>query len=72
MSEQSSSLGSNQTAVINRMKKRGLDKEYTILVSTRPASSQPQSKKSWFQRIQKLAKSSMVILDDHAPVLDWL
>ena len=72
MSEQSSSLGSNQTAVVNRMKKRGLDKEYTILVNTRPASSQPQSKKSWFQLIQKLAKSSMVILDDHAPVLDWL
>ncbi|MCM1283723.1 MAG: CDP-glycerol glycerophosphotransferase family protein [Muribaculaceae bacterium] len=72
MSEQSGKLGGNQTAVIKRMKERGLEGEYTILESMRPAAAEHQSMRSWFTVIKKLAKSTVVVVDDHAPVLDWL
>ena len=72
MSEQSNTLGSNLTAVYNRIKERGLDKNYILLKSARMASSQRQSQKSWIELIKKMAMSDMIFLDDHAPVLDWL
>lgn len=72
MTEQSDRLGSNLTAVRDRMIARGLDKEYNLIYSARMATSQPQSQKSWIQLIRKLAVSDMIFLDDHAPVLDWL
>lgn len=72
MSEQNDSCGANQMAVYNRMKERGLDKEYTLLISARRAASQPQSRLSWLRLIRKIAMSQMVILDDHAPIFDWL
>ena len=72
MSEQSDKLGSNLTAVYDRLKKRGLNKNYVLLTSARMASSQRQSQKSWIELIKKLAMSDLIFLDDHAPVLDWL
>ena len=72
MSEQSDKLGGNLTAVYKRMLERKMDKEYVLLTSTRMASSQKQSQRSWMELIKKLAMSDIVFLDDHAPVLDWL
>ncbi len=72
LTEQSDRLGSNLTAVRDRMIARGLDKEYNLISSARMATSQPQSQKSWMALIKKLAMSDMIFLDDHAPVLDWL
>ena len=72
MTEQSPSLGSNQVPVIERMKARGLEGEWTILTSARPASSQGQSQRTWIALMKKLAQSKIVVVDDHAPVLDWL
>lgn len=72
MSEQSDRLGSNLTAVYDRMKARGMDKDFVLLTSARMASSQSQTQKSWVQLIKKMAMSDMIFLDDHAPVLDWL
>ena len=72
MSEQSDRLGGNQTAVIAQMKKRGMEKQFTILESVRPAAACHQDMKSWFTVIRKLAQSTMVVVDDHAPILDWL
>ena len=72
MSEQSDTLGGNQLAVIKQMKKRGLDKEFTILTSARPAAAVGQSRKSWMEVIRKLAQSDIVVVDDHAPILDWM
>lgn len=72
MSEQNESIASNLKAVSERMIERGLDKEYNILYSNRAAAAMRQSKFSWFAVIKKLAQSGMVIIDDHAPVLDWL
>ena len=54
------------------MQQRGMNKEYCILISARAAAAEPQSYRSWIKLIYKLAKSGMIFLDDHAPVLDWL
>lgn len=72
MTEQSDKIASNLLAVSEQMKKRGLDKEFNILYSARPAAAETQDKKSWFRLLKMLAQSDMVFLDDHAPVLDWL
>jgi CDP-ribitol ribitolphosphotransferase len=72
MSEQSDRLGGNQLAVIKRMKERGMDRDFTILTSARPAAATHQSAKSWFEVIEKLAQSTIVVVDDHAPILDWM
>lgn len=72
MSEQSEYLGGNQTAVITQMKKRGMESQFKILESARPAAAAHQSMKSWFTVIRKLAQSSIVVVDDHAPILDWM
>lgn len=71
MTEQSGKLNSNIKAVYDRMIERGMDKEYTLLVSARPAA-EPQSHKSWMRLVQMMAKSGLIFLDDHAPILDWL
>ena len=72
MTEQNDSIKSNLKAVVERMQQRGMDKEYCILISARAAAAEPQSYRSWIKLIYKLAKSGMIFLDDHAPVLDWL
>ncbi len=72
MSEQSDVLGANLVAVMDRMKERGLDKQYRILTSARRESSEVQSKESWHELLKKIAESDMIFLDDHAPVFDWL
>lgn len=72
MTEQTDIIASNLKAVSERMKERGMDGEYTILTSARAASEKRQSIKSWVNLVVKLARSGTVILDDHAPCLDWL
>lgn len=72
LTEQSERLGGNQVAVMEQMKKRGMEKDFTILTSARPAAAVGQPMKSWFEVIRKLAQSDIVVVDDHAPILDWL
>lgn len=72
MTEQSDVLGANLKAVINQMYKRGLERTYEILISARAASYKAQSKTSWLELIDKLAKSDIIFIDDHAPIFDWL
>lgn len=72
MSEQNSSITANQEAIYNRMIERGLDKEYKMLKSFRFAAAESKNIFSWLSLLNKLAKSTMVIIDDHAPVFDWL
>ncbi|MBO5372840.1 MAG: CDP-glycerol glycerophosphotransferase family protein [Lachnospiraceae bacterium] len=72
MSEQNTVIASNLKAVSQKMIERGMDKEYQLLYSARSAAASSQSIKSWIELIQKIAKSSTIIIDDHAPILDWL
>lgn len=73
MSEQNDKITPNQKAVYERMKERGLDKKYKLLFSFRAATQgNHMSIKNWADVIFKLLRSSMVILDDHAPIFDWL
>ena len=72
MSEQNPSITANQKAVYEKMLQRGLDKEWEIMHSFRSAASEKQSSRSWKEFIDKVARSSVIILDDHAPVFDWL
>lgn len=72
MTEQNSTLGTNHLAIIKRMQKRGLDKEFNILTSCRSQTAATQSISSWIKIIRKIAMSGMIILDDHATILDWL
>lgn len=72
MSEQNGVIASNLKAVSDQMKERGMDQEYELLYSARAASENGHSIKSWLDMVHKLGKSGTVIIDDHAPVLDWL
>jgi CDP-ribitol ribitolphosphotransferase len=49
-----------------------MEKDFNIITSARPAAATHQSGKSWFTVIEKLAMSDIVVVDDHAPILDWM
>lgn len=73
MTEQSEVMGSNLTSVMDRIKERGLDKEYNILTSARSmVAIRHYGVKNWIAFVEKLAKADMIFIDDHAPCLDWL
>lgn len=72
MTEQNDKIASNLKAVSERMVERGLDKEYRICYSARPAAAQSQGIKSWIHLMKLLAQSDHIFIDDHAPVFDWL
>ncbi|MDE5995427.1 MAG: CDP-glycerol glycerophosphotransferase family protein, partial [Eubacterium sp.] len=72
MSEQNKEIGGNLKAVSDRMIERKLDKEYKLLYSFRSSVAEKQNLKSWFVFLNKLSKSTMIFMDDHAPVMDWL
>lgn len=72
LTEQNKTIASNLKAVMERMKERGLDKEYTILTSARFAGMGGNGFKSWIEVIRKIARAGIVFVDDHAPFLDWL
>ena len=72
MTEQSATLGSNLSCIIQKLKERGLDREYTIQTWTRKESEGDHSAFSWLKLTQLLAKSGYIFVDDHVPVFDWL
>lgn len=72
MSEQNKSISSNQNAVYKRMIERGLDRQFKCIFSFRSSVAERQGILSWLQFINKLSKSTMIILDDHVPAFDWL
>ncbi len=74
MSEQSDSISTNLQAVRDRMLERGMDKEgFAILESYRSSMTNPKMGwKSWMSTLKKMAMANMIILDDHAPLMDWL
>lgn len=74
MSEQSETISTNLAAVRDRILERGMDKQgYTVLESYRSSMTNPKmGKKSWNDTLKKMAMANFIILDDHAPLMDWL
>ncbi len=73
MSEQSEKLGTNIMSVADRMVERGMEEDYDIIYSARATVANPHyGIPSWLKVLQKLAKSDMIFIDDHAPILDWI
>lgn len=65
-------LQGNLEAIYNRMLERGLDKEYKIYMSFRRAAGGHSSMLSWIKLITYMACSDIILIDDYAPVLEWL
>lgn len=72
MSEQNSYMGTNEEALYKRMLERGLDKQYKFTFSFREAVTQHYKIKSWFKLIKMIAQAHTIVLDDHAPIFEWL
>ena len=72
MSEQNKAITANQKAVYDRLVERGDDKKFKILFSFRASVAERQSDDSWRRFLRKLASADIIVLDDHAPVMDWL
>ena len=71
--EQAEKLGTNIMAVHDRMKERGMDKEWDFLYSARSIVEHPgYGTMSWVKMLKKMAKANVIIVDDHCPILDWL
>ncbi|MBQ6663436.1 MAG: CDP-glycerol glycerophosphotransferase family protein [Firmicutes bacterium] len=73
LSEQSEKLGGNLTAVIERMKERGLDDAFTITTSARNIKGIGHyGIRSWNALMKKAADADYIFVDDHVPFMDWL
>ena len=70
--ESRGNLQGNLKAVYEGMLKRGLDKEYKIYTSFRSAAGGNSSVSSWVRVITYMAIADKILLDDYAPLLEWL
>lgn len=71
LTEQSTALGSNLTSIMERMKERGLDKDFTIATWERKVSAET-NKLRWLSFVATVAKSETIFIDDHVPAFDWM
>ena len=67
LSEKSETLALNMAAIYNRMKERGLDKEFKIEFSLRNTEDVVYSKSSSAGMIAKIGRADVIIVDDHIP-----
>lgn len=72
MSETRGQLWGNLKAIDDRMRQRGLDKEFKIDYSFRRAVGTHTSAISWVKLIFKIAKQDYIFVDDYAPVFGFL
>ena len=73
LSEQNEELGTNLTALRQRISERGLHRKFRECESCRvTATDRHLGLRSWVRTICRLADADYLFLDDHAPVLDWL
>lgn len=70
LSEKDDKPALNMAAVYNRMKERGLDKEYRIDFCLRNTETKEYSKLSSARMIAKIAQANVIIVDDHIPFFD--
>lgn len=74
MTEQRYQLGANLQSVLDRLKERGMEKEYEIITSARDSVTDKEKlgKKSWIKFIKKIAKADIIFIDDHVPAFDFI
>lgn len=72
LSEKSESLALNMKAVYQRMKDRGLDKEYAIDLSLHNSDIKQYSRLLKLKTAVMVGKASVILVDDHVPLFDIL
>ena len=71
-SEADRKMSGNLAALDQRLRERGLDRQYDISYSFRDTVSGSQSTMSWMRFIAKLARQDILFIDTNAPFLRWL
>ncbi len=71
MTETKDYLWGNLKFIYDRMKERGLDKQFQITCSCRKSVGSRQSIVSWIRTVFLVAKNDYVFIDDYAPVLGF-
>ena len=72
ITEQTGTLGSNLTSIIDRMKERGLDGKYRIFTWSVKRVRGNHNIIQWWQKTVLFGKCGIVFCDDHVPTLDWM
>ena len=67
LSEKSETLALNMAAIYDRMKERGIDKDFVIEFSLRNTEDVAYSKVSSAKMIAKIGRADVIIVDDHIP-----
>lgn len=72
MSEQDDKLALNMQSILQRMKERGLDKQFDIHFSLRRATSGGRTIGNSIRQLMCVAKADIIVVDDHIPLFDWM
>ena len=72
MSETKEYLWGNLKYIEERMKSRGMDREYQLNYSFRKALSKKQGISSWLKTLINIAKSDVIFIDDYAQIFGYL
>lgn len=72
MSETKPFLWGNLKYLDDRIKARGIDKDYNVSYSFRIAVGKNNSALNWFKTISLLAKQDIIFVDDYAPVFSFI
>ena len=72
MTETKPYLWGNLKYIDDRMKARGLDKEFDVTYSLRNAVGTHKSALSWASLITKIAKQDFIFVDDYVPVFGFI
>lgn len=72
MSETRPYLWGNLKYIDNRMRERGLDKEFKLSYSLRKAVGQHSNAFSWVKLITQIAKQDYIFVDDYVPIFGFL
>lgn len=72
MSETKPYIWGNLKYIDERIKERGLDKEFELSYSFRNAVGKSNSMKSWLKTIRLLARQDYVFVDDYVPIFNFL
>lgn len=71
MTETKDYLWGNLKYIDDRIKERGLDKQFKLSYSCRRAVGSHMSISSWIKTVYQIAKQDFIFIDDYAPVLGF-